>query len=133
LHIALPLAISFFTFQQIAYLVDTYRWETKKYNFLDYAVFVTFFPQLIAGPIVYHKDLIPQLESLKNKKIRIKNIMLGIFIFSIGLFKKVVIADSFAVWANKGFDEMQALTMIEGWVASLSYTFQLYFDFSGYT
>jgi alginate O-acetyltransferase complex protein AlgI len=133
LNLALPLAISFYTFQQIAFLVDTYRWETKKYIFFDYALFVTFFPQLIAGPIVYHKELIPQMESLRNKKINYKNILIGIFVFSIGLFKKVVIADSFAVWANRGFDELQTLTFIEGWVASLSYTFQLYFDFSGYT
>ncbi len=133
LHLALPLAISFFTFQQIAYLVDSYKGETKEYDLLNYAVFVTFFPQLIAGPIVHHKEMMPQFASLRNKYKNYKNIYLGLIIFSIGLFKKVVIADSFAVWANNGFDNAKVLTFYEGWATSLSYTFQLYFDFSGYT
>ncbi|WP_246943861.1 MBOAT family O-acyltransferase [Bacillus pinisoli] len=133
LQLALPLAISFFTFQQIAYLVDAYRNETKEYDFLNYALFVTFFPQLIAGPIVHHKEMMPQFKQLRNKVVNYRNISLGLFIFSIGLFKKVAIADSFAVWANKGFDEAVSLSFIEGWITSLSYTFQLYFDFSGYT
>lgn len=133
LHLALPLAISFFTFQQIAYLVDSYKCETREYDFLNYAIFVTFFPQLIAGPIVHHKEMIPQFKKLKNKVINYKNISLGLFIFSIGLFKKVVIADTFAVWATAGFDNAQILNLFEAWATSLSYTFQLYFDFSGYT
>lgn len=133
LHLALPLAISFFTFQQIAYLVDAYRYETKEYDFLNYALFVTFFPQLIAGPIVHHYEVVPQFKNLRNKALNYKNIVLGLFLFSIGLFKKIVIADTFAQWANKGFDELHVLTFIEGWTTSLSYTFQLYFDFSGYT
>jgi len=132
LHLALPLAISFYTFQQIAYLIDSYRKETKEYDFLNYAVFVTFFPQLIAGPIVHHAEMMPQFARLKNKVKNYHNIALGLFIFSIGLFKKVVIADTFAMWATKGFDVAQTLNMIEAWVTSLSYTFQLYFDFSGY-
>ncbi len=133
LHLALPLAISFFTFQQIAYLVDSYRLETKEYDFLNYAVFVSFFPQLIAGPIVHHKEMMPQFAKIANKTIRYDNIAKGLFIFSIGLFKKVVIADTFAVWASKGFDVAENLNLIEAWATSLSYTFQLYFDFSGYT
>jgi len=133
LHLALPLAISFFTFQQIAYLVDSYRGETKEYNFLNYALFVTFFPQLIAGPIVHHKEMMPQFANIKNKAKNYKNIAIGLFIFSIGLFKKVVIADTFALWANAGFDNLTILTFFEAWATSLSYTFQLYFDFSGYT
>jgi D-alanyl-lipoteichoic acid acyltransferase DltB (MBOAT superfamily) len=133
LHLALPLAISFYTFQQIAYLVDSYRNETKEYDFLNYAVFVTFFPQLIAGPIVHHAEMMPQFAQLKNKVKNYHNIALGLFIFSMGLFKKVVIADTFAVWATQGFDVAQSLNMIEAWITSLSYTFQLYFDFSGYT
>ena len=133
LHLALPLAISFFTFQQIAYLVDSYRGETKTYNFLTYALFVSFFPQLIAGPIVHHAEMMPQFASKENLKKNYQNIALGIFIFSIGLFKKVVIADSFALWASQGFDVVQHLSFWEGWATSLSYTFQLYFDFSGYT
>ena len=133
LHLVLPLAISFFTFQQIAYLVDSYRGETKEYDFLNYALFVTFFPQLIAGPIVHHKEMMPQFASKWNMVKRYKNIALGLFIFSIGLFKKVVIADTFAVWATAGFDTATTLNLIEAWATSLSYTFQLYFDFSGYT
>ena len=133
LDLALPLAISFFTFQQIAYLVDSYRCETQEYDFLNYALFVTFFPQLIAGPIVHHKEMMPQFASRWNKVKNYKNIALGLFIFSLGLFKKVVIADTFAIWASKGFDLSQTLTFFEAWITSLSYTFQLYFDFSGYT
>ena len=133
LHLALPLAISFFTFQQIAYLVDSYRGETKEYNFLNYALFVTFFPQLIAGPIVHHKEMMPQFSSIANLSKNHRNIALGIFVFSIGLFKKVVIADSFALWATQGFDVVGALYFWEAWATSLSYTFQLYFDFSAYT
>ncbi|MEA3512138.1 MAG: MBOAT family protein [Campylobacterota bacterium] len=133
LNLALPLAISFFTFQQIAYLVDSYRSETKEYDFLNYAVFVTFFPQLIAGPIVHHKEMMPQFELPKNKILNYNNIAAGLFIFSIGLFKKVVIADTFAIWATAGFDTATTLNFFEAWGTSLSYTFQLYFDFSGYT
>ncbi len=132
MHLALPLAISFFTFQQIAYLVDSYRGETKEYDFLNYALFVTFFPQLIAGPIVHHKEMMSQFIKPKNSSIDIDNIMAGLFIFSIGLFKKVVIADTFAIWTANGFDHSVTLTFAEAWIASLSYTFQLYFDFSGY-
>jgi len=133
LHLALPLAISFFTFQQIAYLVDSYRRETHEYDFLSYAVFVTFFPQLIAGPIVHHKEMMPQFAQARNKVLNYRNIALGLFIFSIGLFKKVVIADTFATWATAGFDTAKTLNLFEAWATSLSYTFQLYFDFSGYT
>lgn len=133
LDLALPLAISFFTFQQIAYLVDSYREETQEYDFLNYALFVSFFPQLIAGPIVHHKEMMPQFASRWNKIKNYKNIALGLFIFSIGLFKKVVIADTFAVWATNGFDHATTLNLVEAWATSLSYTFQLYFDFSGYT
>jgi len=132
LDLALPLAISFFTFQQIAYLVDTYRGETKEYDFLNYALFVTFFPQLIAGPIVHHSEMMPQFASKWNLVKNYKNIIVGLFIFSIGLFKKVVIADTFAVWATAGFDTTTSLNLLEAWATSLSYTFQLYFDFSGY-
>jgi D-alanyl-lipoteichoic acid acyltransferase DltB (MBOAT superfamily) len=133
LNLALPLAISFFTFQQIAYLVDSYRQETKEYDFLNYALFVTFFPQLIAGPIVHHKEMMPQFAKTRNKVKNYRNIAMGLFIFSIGLFKKVVIADTFAVWATQGFDVATTLNLFEAWATSLSYTFQLYFDFSGYT
>ena len=133
LRLTLPLAISFFTFQQIAFLVDSFKGYVVKHTFLNYIVFVTFFPQLIAGPIVHHKEMMPQFTKQRNKFINYKNIYLGIFIFSIGLFKKVVIADTFSIWASNGFDVLEQLSLIEAWITSLSYTFQLYFDFSGYT
>jgi len=133
LDLALPLAISFFTFQQISYLVDSYKKETKEYDFLNYALFVTFFPQLIAGPIVHHKEMMPQFSKTLNLVKNNKNILIGSFIFIIGLFKKVVIADTFSIWANNGFDTSITLNFFEAWVTSLSYTFQLYFDFSGYS
>jgi alginate O-acetyltransferase complex protein AlgI len=130
--VILPLAISFFTFQQIAYLVDSYRRETTEYDLLRYALFVTFFPQLIAGPIVHHREMMPQFASRWSSAIRYSNVLRGLFIFGIGLFKKVAIADTFAIWAKAGFDGGQQLDFYAAWATSLSYTFQLYFDFSGY-
>ncbi|KHD05800.1 acetyltransferase [Candidatus Thiomargarita nelsonii] len=133
IHLVLPLAISFFTFQQIAYLVDSYKCGTREYNFLNYAVFVSFFPQLIAGPIVHHKEMMSQFSEAKNQILNYNNIATGLFIFSIGLFKKVVIADTFAIWATHGFDVAESLSFFEAWATTLSYTFQIYFDFSGYS
>jgi len=133
MNIIFPLAISFFTFQQIAYLVDCYKGEAKEYDFLNYCLFVTFFPQLLAGPIVYHKEFIPQFTKLSAKIFNYKNLSFGIFLFFIGLFKKVVIADSFSVYVKNGFDIAASLNFFEAWIASLSYTLQIYFDFSGYT
>lgn len=132
-HIILPLGISFFTFTQIAYLVDCYKEKVKEYDFIRYALFVTYFPHLLAGPILHHSEMMPQFAAIRNKTKNYKNIAMGLFIFSIGLFKKVVIADTFAVWANAGFDTATVLSFFEAWATSLSYTFQLYFDFSGYT
>ncbi|EAH8788033.1 MBOAT family protein [Campylobacter jejuni] len=145
-HILLPLAISFFTFQQIAFLVDCYKRKniedlkvknSYKIDLLDYSLFITFFPQLIAGPIVHHKEMMPQFHILSKEKslINWEYVAKGLFIFSIGLFKKVFIADSFAVWANAGFklaENGEVLNIFEAWGTSLAYTFQLYFDFSGY-
>ena len=133
IHLVLPLAISFFTFQQISYLIDSYSQKSKEHSFLNYALFVTFFPQLIAGPIVHHKEMMPQFLDTQNNVMNHRNISFGLFIFSLGLFKKIAIADMFAVWATAGFDTGTTLTLVEAWVTSLSYTFQLYFDFSGYT
>lgn len=132
-EITLPLAISFFTFQQIAYLVDCCQYDSEEYDFLNYCLFVTFFPQLIAGPIVHHREMMPQFSDLRQKKINWNNISTGIFIFSMGLFKKVIIADTFATWANLGFDGKTTLDLWHAWGTSLSYTLQLYYDFSGYT
>lgn len=134
--IILPLAISFFTFQQIAYLVDAYRGEVKEYNFTHYCLFVTFFPQLIAGPIVHHKEMMPQFMRNKELMPKVEDITVGIFIFVIGLFKKIVLADSFAPVADSVFNAADAgslISMTDAWVSSIAYTFQLYFDFSGYT
>ncbi|MCG6537305.1 MAG: MBOAT family protein, partial [Syntrophales bacterium LBB04] len=133
LQIVLPLGISFFTFTQIAYLVDTERGRVKEYSALNYGLFVTFFPHLLAGPIIHHSEMMPQFDRLRNKVVDYRNVASGICLFFIGLFKKLVIADTFAVWANNGFDTLNQLTVIQAWVASLSYTLQLYYDFSGYT
>lgn len=134
--IALPLAISFFTFQQIAYLVDTYRKEINEHSFLRYCLFVTFFPQLIAGPIVHHKEMLPQFERDKTFKPHAINFALGLTLFSIGVFKKVVFADNAAVFATPVFNAADAgasVTFVEAWLGTSAYTLQLYFDFSGYT
>ncbi len=192
-HILLPLALSFVTFQQIAFLYDCYKYtkgelnENLNMNFIDYALFISFFPQLIAGPIVHHREMMPQFAKMDNSSptkslqetqgiaphfssqttnssqdIQIVNSSLlalktdileqksnvqksthttyeflakGLFIFAIGLFKKTFIADSFAKWANAGFSVVEKgeyLNIAESWATSLSYTFQLYFDFSGY-
>lgn len=133
LDIILPLAISFFTFQQIAYLADCYSDHSGRYHFLDYVLFVCFFPQLIAGPIVHHKEMMPQFTSVSHRKLNLRNVALGAFIFNMGLFKKLVIADTFAIWANAGFDSQIELQLLDAWLVSLSYTFQLYYDFSAYT
>lgn len=130
--VLLPLAVSFFTFTQIVYLVDSYRGETGHYDLLNYSLFVTFFPHLIAGPIVQHSQIMPQFASRWTWLPREAHLMKGLFLLSIGLFKKLAIADTFAVWADAGFDGKQALDFYAAWGASLSYTFQLYFDFSGY-
>jgi len=135
-HIVLPLAISFFTFQQIAYLVDTYNGETREYNFLHYCLFVVFFPQLIAGPIVHHKEMLPQFARSETYRLRSAHLAVGITILAIGLFKKVVLADGIAVYATPVFDAAEQgvnITFFEAWGATLAYTFQLYFDFSGYS
>lgn len=132
-HIVLPLGISFFTFTQTAYLVDAYRVEAKNESFLTYLEFVTIFPHLIAGPIINHKEMIPQFIADKTFRINFENIALGLTIFTFGLFKKVVIADKLAIWANGAFSHATTLSCVEAWVGALGYTLQLYFDFSGYS
>jgi D-alanyl-lipoteichoic acid acyltransferase DltB (MBOAT superfamily) len=134
--IVLPLAISFFTFQQIAYLADAYSGITKEYRFVHYALFVTFFPQLIAGPIVHHKEMLPQFAHKDDLKANICNISIGLTVFFIGLFKKVVLADGVAQYGTPVFDSAAAgtqLTFFDAWGGALAYTMQLYFDFSGYS
>ncbi len=131
----LPLGISFFTFQQIAYLVDTYRKETVAHSFSEYTLFVSFFPQLIAGPIVQQKHVLPQFHT-NNFKLDQRMIFLGLSYFIIGLFKKVAIADTFGQFATPLFTQAGTGTeilFIDAWSAALAYTFQLYFDFSAYS
>lgn len=131
-NILLPLGISFFTFQQISYLIDSYRGETKEYRLDEYALFVSFFPQLIAGPIVLHGEMIPQFKNLENRRLIPQNFAKGMYLFALGLFKKVIIADTFGKAVALGVGDIEALSSMEAWIVSLSYTFQIYFDFSGY-
>lgn len=134
--IILPLAISFFTFQQITYLVDAYKGLTKEYNFLHYCLFVTFFPQLIAGPIVHHKEMMPQFSDDNLYKLKSSNLVIGITIFILGLFKKVIFADNISSHSTPIFEAAESgivLTFVESWGGAFAYTLQLYFDFSGYS
>ena len=131
-HLVLPLGISFFTFQQLSYVIDSYKRTVPRYNILDYALFVTFFPQLIAGPIVLHSEIVPQFADPENRRFRFDNFAPGLYAFALGLFKKVIVADTFAQVAEWGFAAGQALNTPEAWLVALGYTFQLYFDFSGY-
>jgi D-alanyl-lipoteichoic acid acyltransferase DltB (MBOAT superfamily) len=135
-NIILPLAISFFTFQQITFLVGVYRGEFEESNILRYALFVSFFPQLIAGPIVHYREMLPQYLKRSCFDIRAKHIAVGSTIFIVGLFKKVVVADGVALYANPVFEAANIgtpITFFEAWGGALAYTLQLYFDFSGYS
>ncbi|MFL5336971.1 MAG: MBOAT family O-acyltransferase [Geminicoccaceae bacterium] len=135
LHIILPLGVSFITFQKIAYLVDVWRDRPPPYRLIDYALFVSFFPQLIAGPIVHHKELIPQLQQPDLGILRLSNFNLGVSVFVIGLAKKVFIADWLVIYADPLFRaaaQGQPLSSFEAWGGAMAYALQLYFDFSGY-
>ena len=134
-HILLPLGISFFTFTQIAYLVDAYQGVTEEYDFLYYAAFVTFFPHLIAGPIVSYRRLMPQFALASTYRFRTESIADGLSMFSFGLAKKVMIADNLAPASQYVFDHMSGVPVpfFLAWFGALAYTFQLYFDFSGYS
>ncbi|MFC2071737.1 MBOAT family O-acyltransferase [Chloroflexota bacterium] len=134
--IILPLGISFFSIQQIAYLVDTYRGEIGKHNFIDYCLFIAFFPKLISGPIVRFKEMMPQVVTNRMPNITKENVTVGLTALILGLFKKVVLADSFGVYADPVFNAAatgNAVSFVDSWIGALSYTFQLYFDFSGYS
>ena len=135
-QLALPLGISFFTFQQIMYLTDAYRGRLAGNDPLRYAVFVTFFPQLIAGPIVHHETLSRQLAGKNPRKVRSYNLAIGGSLFVLGLFKKVVLADNLAPYSDVIFaaaERGDAIDMLSAWLATLAYSFQIYFDFSGYS
>jgi len=133
--IILPLAVSFFTLQQLAYVIDAYRGEAPNYSFLRFSLFVTFFPQLIAGPIVHHRKLIPQFAPEKLRPINTQNLALGLSIFFAGMFKKIAIADQLIPWVNTVFSSTDPLSVstLDSWIGTYAYTFQLYFDFSGYS
>ena len=131
-HILLPLGISFFTFQQISFLADTYRGELSECNFTDYALFVSFFPQLIAGPIVTHDEMLPQFQKIGKKKWDEEQFTRGLFVFILGMAKKVLIADTFGTSVDTGYSMITALSSMDAILVMLFYTLQLYFDFSGY-
>ena len=132
LDIFLPVGISFFTFQQLSYVIDSYKRTVPRYNILDYSLFVTFFPQLIAGPIVLHSEIVPQFADVKNRHFNFDHFAPGLYAFARGLVKKVVIADTFAVAVEAGFADALTLNAAEAWFVAIGYTLQLYFDFSGY-
>lgn len=131
-HVVLPLGISFFTFQQVSYLVDTYKGQTKDYGFIEYALFVVYFPQLVAGPIVLHSEMIPQFRDENRRCVNYQNLSHGLYVFAVGLVKKVLIADTLSKAVIWGFGDVASLSVLEAIIVILSYTLQLYFDFSGY-
>jgi D-alanyl-lipoteichoic acid acyltransferase DltB (MBOAT superfamily) len=135
-RIVLPIAISFFTFQQIVFLVEAYRGQAGDYDFLRYAMLVTFFPHLIAGPIVHYREMLTQFTRPSARRFAASHFAVGLTIFCLGLFKKVILADGAAPFANSVFGAATndiSLTVFEAWTGTLAYTFQLYFDFSGYS
>mgnify|MGYP002624405116 CR=1 FL=1 len=134
LHIILPIGISFFTFQLIAFLVDSWRGLTSSYNFLDYLLFITFFPQLIVGPIVHHGEMVPQFETAENYRINWNNVAKGSFIFTIGVAKKILLADPLTLNAQSFFDisHVPVVSAISAWWYSAEYTVSYYFDLSAY-
>ncbi|MBL8422637.1 MAG: MBOAT family protein [Candidatus Accumulibacter phosphatis] len=134
--ILLPLGISFFTFTQIAFLVDVWSGKAREYNFIHYVLFVTYFPHLIAGPVLHHKEMMPQFAQPETYKLSVDNVTVGLTIFYIGLFKKAVLADGVSPYANGAFaaaDAQQSMDLLAAWGGALAYTCQLYFDFSGYS
>ena len=132
-HQTLPLGISFYTFTQIAYLVEVYRRKIRPYQLHDYSLFTLFFPHLIAGPIIHYSNIGPQIQSLRRRLVNYSNLFYGIFFFAAGLFQKTIIADFLSPIASQGFAQASALNAGNAWGTVLAFTFQLYFDFSGYS
>ena len=134
LRILLPIGISFFTFTQIAFLADAYAGKVREYRFVPYVLFVSYFPHLIAGPVLHHKEMMPQFDDDRNQRASASNFAVGLTIFAIGLAKKVLIADNLADDAAPIFEpQADAASLLVAWGGALAYTFQLYFDFSGYS
>lgn len=132
LNVVLPLGISFFTFTQVAYLADAYLGQIGDYRFVHYSLFVTYFPHLIAGPILHHGEMIRQFDDPQGYRFDRENFEVGLSIFSLGLVKKVLVADTLAPYASSLFSNPHEATLISAWAGVLAYSFQLYFDFSGY-
>lgn len=132
-NIILPIGISFYTFTQIAFLVDTYQEKVSEYRFIHYLLFVTYFPHLIAGPILHHKEMMPQFDDKRTYQLSTINLAVGFTIFSIGLAKKVLIADNLSPYAASLFETPTSPSLLIAWGGVLAYTFQLYFDFSAYS
>ncbi|HXZ48226.1 MAG TPA: MBOAT family protein [Usitatibacter sp.] len=133
LEVALPLGISFFTFTQVAYLVDAWKGKAAEYSPVNYLLFVTYFPHLLAGPIIHHREMMPQFADPRLKRLDWENVARGLVLFTLGLAKKVLVADTLAPWADAGFASAHALTLADGWITMLAYAMQLVYDFSGYT
>ncbi|MSP81998.1 MAG: MBOAT family protein [Alphaproteobacteria bacterium] len=134
--IVLPIGISFYTFTQIAFLADAFQRRVRERNFVDYALFVTFFPHLIAGPIVHHAEMMPQFAATHRRAAIANNLAVGLTIFTLGLFKKVVFADAAARYATPIFalaNQGETIGFAAAWQGALAYTVQIYFDFSGYS
>ena len=131
--VVLPIGISFFTFTQIAFLVDSYQGKVKESRFIHYLLFVTYFPHLIAGPVLHHKEMMPQFEQDATYRPQAANVAVGLAIFALGLAKKVLLADNLAAYANPLFAAPNAPSLLLAWGGVLAYSFQLYFDFSGYS
>lgn len=132
----LPIGISFFTFTQIAFLADAYLKGVKEYQFIHYGLFVTYFPHLVAGPVLHHAQMMPQFGQAGTYRLNAPNIATGMTLFVLGLIKKVVLADGISPYADTVFDAADkgtSPTQVEGWLGAVAYTFQLYFDFSGYS
>jgi len=132
INLPFPLALSFVAFQVITFLVDYYDRSIKKIEFNYFFLFIIFFPQLIAGPIVKYNYVVSQYKNKKNKKINIENVVAGLILILIGFLKKKLLADNLGSFADLGFQNTNDITTIESWISSVSFTFQIYFDFSGY-
>src|SRR6185503_5774920 len=133
LDVILPIGISFFTFTQIAFLVDAAKGKAAEPDFLNYSLFVTYFPHLLAGPILHHREMMPQFADPATKHVDWDNVARGLALLAIGLGKKVLIADTLALQANDAFGSVHPITFGDAWLGTLCYTLQIYFDFSGYT
>jgi alginate O-acetyltransferase complex protein AlgI len=134
--VILPIGISFFTFTQIAFLVDTFQKGVREVAFVHYGLFVTYFPHLIAGPVLHHAQMMPQFREAKTYRLDVGNIATGLAVFAMGLFKKIIIADGISPYADAVFNAAEwgaTPSFNEAWLAALAYSFQLYFDFSGYS